>query len=127
MNVYQQRLETLETPFVSDVVLHRGDGEALSNVPRSVIFHSPDGFEWGYNGSGPADLALNIINAFVPPGWDKLDPVKCYKGEVSFTAFILHQEFKREFIEVLPKDGGIIKRFIILDWIKARKVSEKPF
>lgn len=23
--------------------------------------HSPDGFEWGYNGSGPAQLALAIL------------------------------------------------------------------
>ena len=26
-----------------------------------VVFHSPTGFEWGYAGSGPADLALSIL------------------------------------------------------------------
>jgi hypothetical protein len=30
-----------------------------------VIRHSPDGFEWGYSGSGPSDLALSIC-------WDAL-------------------------------------------------------
>lgn len=26
-----------------------------------VDLHSPDGFNWGYGGSGPADLALSIL------------------------------------------------------------------
>ena len=26
-----------------------------------ICRHSPDGFEWGYGGSGPADLALSIL------------------------------------------------------------------
>jgi hypothetical protein len=26
-----------------------------------VVRHSPTGFEWGYSGSGPADLALSIV------------------------------------------------------------------
>lgn len=30
--------------------------------PRlDLCFHSPDGFEWGYCGSGPAQLALAIL------------------------------------------------------------------
>lgn len=28
---------------------------------RHVCRHSPDGFEWGYGGSGPADLARSIL------------------------------------------------------------------
>ena len=27
---------------------------------QNLINHSPDGFSWGYNGSGPAQLALAI-------------------------------------------------------------------
>src|SRR6266436_5928682 len=34
---------------------------------RHIPYHSPDGFEWGYGGSGPADLALNILGLFVAP------------------------------------------------------------
>lgn len=26
-----------------------------------MLKHSPDGFEWGYGGSGPADLALSLL------------------------------------------------------------------
>ena len=27
-----------------------------------VVNHSPDGFQWGYSGSGPAQLAAAILN-----------------------------------------------------------------
>ena len=29
------------------------------------IYHSPDGFNWGYGGSGPADLARSILWDFI--------------------------------------------------------------
>src|SRR5262245_32530261 len=32
-------------------------GGVITNVPHLVVHHSPDGFEFGYGGSGPADLA----------------------------------------------------------------------
>ena len=38
------------------------DGEALSPTEsQRVVNHSPDGFCWGYGGSGPSQLALAII------------------------------------------------------------------
>lgn len=37
------------------------DGELLSPVKsQALVNHSPDGFAWGYGGSGPAQLALAI-------------------------------------------------------------------
>lgn len=33
------------------------DGKPL----KHRVHHSPTGFEWGYGGSGPADLALSIL------------------------------------------------------------------
>lgn len=34
----------------------------LPLAPRHDLYnHSPDGFEWGYNGSGPAQLALALL------------------------------------------------------------------
>lgn len=44
----------------------------LNGVPlkpeksQQVINHSPDGFNWGYPGSGPAQLALAILLEFMP-------------------------------------------------------------
>jgi len=38
-------------------VFHPGQAEPLAHHVR----HSPTGFEWGYHGSGPADLAFSIL------------------------------------------------------------------
>jgi len=39
------------------VVQDNGDEYPLEHIER----HSPDGFQWGYGGSGPADTALSIL------------------------------------------------------------------
>jgi hypothetical protein len=64
------------------------DGRVLSPADSQSVFnHSPDGFAWGYGGSGPAQLALAILLA---------------AGVPESSALALHQEFKRRFIEPLP-------------------------
>src|SRR5262245_31883408 len=51
--------------------------------------HSPTGFNWGYGGSGPAQLALALLaDAF---GDDDL-------------AVFWHQEFKRKWVSLLPDE-----------------------
>lgn len=108
-------------PNCMDVVLRRAaEGEPFTNVPHTVIWHSPTGFEWGYGGSGPADLALNILNQFVPPGVDLDEPEKCFAGECSRFAAANHQDFKFQFIASMPKEGGTIKAEVIKEWIYAR-------
>jgi len=52
--------------------------------------HSPTGFEWGYGGSGPAQLALAIMADHI--GNDD-------------QALSLYQSFKSDVIAGLPKDG----------------------
>jgi len=38
------------------------DGETLSPEPSQALWnHSPNGFQWGYAGSGPAQLALALL------------------------------------------------------------------
>jgi hypothetical protein len=38
------------------------NGRPLDPLPSQAVWnHSPDGFEWGYGGSGPAQLALAIL------------------------------------------------------------------
>jgi hypothetical protein len=77
-------------------------GGALVAIEQRFVVHSPDGFEWGYHGSGPADLALNVLALFVPPP----------------EAWRLHQEFKRAFIAPLPRRGGILRAAEIMKWIR---------
>jgi hypothetical protein len=56
---------------------------------RDLSNHSPDGFEWGYEGSGPAQLALAILADALG---DDDKAVRC------------HQQFKRAVICVLPRE-----------------------
>jgi hypothetical protein len=43
------------------------DGKKLDPEPsQKVMNHSPDGFNWGYCGSGPAQLALAITMVVKP-------------------------------------------------------------
>jgi hypothetical protein len=38
-------------------------GRARADIPHIVV-HSPTGIEWGYYGSGPADLAISLACYF---------------------------------------------------------------
>ena len=64
------------------------DGRLLTPQRSQKVWnHSPDGFNWGYGGSGPAQLALAILlEAEVPKQ----------------RAIELHQPFKWKFIAPLP-------------------------
>lgn len=95
--------------FTEDIKCYLGpDGEPMTNVPQRIIYHSPDGFSWGYDGSGPADLALNILSLYVEER----------------EAYELHQEFKRCFISTLPPKGGVIRRNYILEWINDQRLEK---
>jgi hypothetical protein len=64
----------------------RLDGEWLDATPSQMHWnHSPDGFNWGYNGSGPAQLALAIF-------------LKLKKVATGY------QDFKSKVIAELPMD-----------------------
>jgi hypothetical protein len=64
--------------------------------------HSPTGFEWGYNGSGPAQLALALL----------MDVLGSDHKE---RALVLYQDFKSHFIANLPKAGWTLTTEQILD------------
>ena len=65
------------------------DGRPLS--PRFDLWnHSPTGFEWGYGGSGPAQLALALLADHF--GDDE-------------QALSLYQLFKFAVVAKLPRDG----------------------
>ena len=67
--------------------------------PRTDLFnHSPSGFSWGYNGSGPAQCALAILAHHL---WRTRD---LPKARADAEALRLHQDFKAAVIARLPKD-----------------------
>ncbi len=88
-------------------------GDLLTNVARVAIYHSPTGFEIGYPGSGPADLALNACAALFPGS-----EYNCRDGSVSRRAFLLHQAFKLQFLVRADQSGGEINWEQIAHWLK---------
>jgi len=67
------------------------------------VYHSPDGFNWGYGGSGPADLARSIL-------WDHLGKEPSHS---------LYQDFKFHFVSGW-KDEWEITSEEIQNWMDKR-------
>ena len=83
------------------------DGEALS--PRQDFrAASADGFEWGYGGSGPAQLALALLADHLGDG----EP-----------ALALHQEFKWAVVASLPRERWTLTSDEIDRVLMARRFS----
>lgn len=77
------------------------DGDCFECGPSLRVWnHSPCGFEWGYGGSGPAQLSLAIL----------LDHFSCD------LAVLLHQRFKSEIIAKLARDGWTITSALVIGW-----------
>lgn len=89
----------------ADKTLNR---ESMLRPERSqaVRNHSPDGFEFGYGGSGPAQLALAILLDFT-------DSVP--------RALAHYQDFKFAFIAKLQHPGGEITAAAINDWLAKKE------
>jgi hypothetical protein len=88
------------------VVLKRIDGEVWTNIKQAAIYHSPTGFEFGYSGSGPADLALNILEAVLLREGYAGGRIKVWKHYTCFqVAWFMHQAFKNAYIAVMPEEG----------------------
>lgn len=102
------------------------DGRLACNIPQRFKWHSPTGFECGYGGSGPADLALNVLAQLVPLGSDGAEGWKIWDGQsVSATAGLLHHDFKDEFIATLPSQGGTIEIQAIRRWLEERRATPR--
>jgi hypothetical protein len=81
----------------------RFNGRVLSPAAsKRLINHSPDGFSWGYGGSGPAQLALAVLlEAGLPHG----------------RALDLYQRFKWDHIATLPQ-GSFDVEIDLGKWIR---------
>ena len=70
---------------------------------------------------GMLELALNALNAYVPPGADGAEVVECRRNVASRTAWELHEAFAREKLLPLAPDGGEIPYREIMDWIESKR------
>lgn len=85
------------------VMFDESDGKTSYPLPH-IVRHSPDGFQWGYGGSGPADAALSILHDCV--------------GEKDANNF--YQEFKWDFIAGAGNKLKI-KEEDIKSWLQKKK------
>ena len=97
-------------PTEAGVTVAREDdrGKVVPLRLRHDVRAHADGFEWGYAGGGPAQLALAILSDAV--GTEKALP--CY------------QRFKFQVIAKLPSDGWELSRDDVLGWY--RRYASEP-
>ena len=103
------------------VAIHNDGLERILPSCTKIMNHSPNGFSWGYSGSGPAQLALAILCDFFSqlPG-STIEELKCKAGQggeeepptlerlswPDWLAIRSHQAFKAALIAKLPPDDG---------------------
>jgi hypothetical protein len=79
------------------VVIHDSEGardRELDPAPsQRIVNHSPDGFAWGYGGSGPSQLALAVLMDLFPVA----------------DALAVYQDFKWAFVAMAGEDGFVFR------------------
>ena len=102
---YIGRPESDDYAHVGVVVRVDEKGELPLDPRYDLQNHSPTGFAWAYNGSGPAQLALAILADAT--------------GDDA-TALRHHQQFKFDKIAALPRGTWEIDRADVLEWLGAQ-------
>lgn len=92
------------------MVVENGIEEELENYG----FHSPDGFQIGYAGSGPADLAYSILTDYY---------IRMGFVELKARRFALntYQDFKREFVAPATSYFSV-NDYTIMNWLKSKEM-----
>ena len=105
MKIYHVRRSP--TGRVTATVVHPGpDGHGDGyNLPH-LMLHSPDGYEFGYGGSGPSDLARSIVGDLL--GTKEPDPWQ-------------YMALRREWVALLEGDGPHR-----IDEITVREIIREP-
>jgi hypothetical protein len=118
-------LKLVGVPLTNGIVMELADtGATVTNVPHLVVHHSPTGFSFGYGGSGPADLALNIVEAVLRRMDYQGEKTRCFDGRCFTLAYRLHQEFKWEFVATARGMGAAIPYETVEAWIRERMITD---
>ncbi len=80
---------------------------------KGILNHSPSGFEWGYSGSGPAQLALAIL----------VDALGAKTRDEKDRAIQLHQAFKSAVIVSLPSGSWTMTHGKVLEVVAKLEAS----
>ena len=84
-------------PGPQQVKIRHSNGNT-TYLKRRIVQHSRDGFNWGYGGSGPADLALNILFDYF---------IRIHSEGARYMAMDLYQSFKWDFVAKQGKELSI--------------------
>ncbi|SUX54823.1 DUF6166 domain-containing protein [Chromobacterium vaccinii] len=95
---------------IDEIVLSRNDrGQSVTNIPHAVSQYgkgTPPAFEWGYDGSGPRELAMNILHVM---------------GMSSPVADYFARHFTERFLLGIPQEGGSIDIKLVQNWLQEIK------
>lgn len=93
-------------PGAGQVKIKHSNGNTTI-LKHRIKLHSPTGFQWGYGGSGPADLALNMLYDYL---------LRTHRKNAKAIASDLYQSFKWDFIarkgEELSITGAEIEKWL---------------
>jgi len=103
-----------EGPDQQVVSIRHANGN-VTFLKQRIVLHSPTGFGWGYGGSGPSDLALNMLFDYLLR--TKTKGARCL-------ALDLHQSFKWGFIATQTKDLSVSGERIG-EWLKGAQTLGK--
>jgi len=96
------------------------------NVTVTRLHYHARSYAYGYHGSGPADLALTILNHLWPADGQITD-VPVHGGRVRQEVWRLHQAFKRTFIAPLAQEEAHdLEAAPMREWLKAALANLTP-
>lgn len=114
------------------VMIEDDDGTTIGPLPH-IVKHSPDGFSWGYGGSGPADLARSLLIHALDLKSDcpscggtgcrytyPEDRTPCFACDGGFREPrpAMYQDFKAQVIAQLPGDEDWeLDRDVVKRWV----------
>lgn len=95
------------------VVFSVDGGNLWANVPLYLdeVNHSPTGFEWGYRGSGPAQLSYALLRVYFRV---------CHGDDTQDAARGLYMYFKDDIICGIQKPEWELDSSIIDGWLENR-------
>ena len=102
------------------VVVQNGDDVTHRDPLPHIVKHSPDGFEIGYGGSGPADLAFSILTHW-------LLSYGFTKAEAEEQAWIHHQPFKWQFVSKERDRLCVPDNIIETWWVEQEEARERQY
>lgn len=119
MKIYQAQRQSSDPLAVGGcqvLVLSNGANDLPARPLHHVKRHSPTGFEWGYGGSGPADLALSILADHLGER-----PTRRQLRHGTFKAWGLHQAFKLDIIATADRADFTITSQQIDEWLAGQE------